>query len=135
MSKGFGSVQRKIAEVLDENPNDAFRVDELCRRIYGWDYVHPEKKQRVSVIRAAKALLQKRADLGVVGYGGPGYGLAFFHQGNVMSYGRAMLKHRGYSVDCISQHLVSGGFYHKAISEGGTWWNHVQKWIDVRRFL
>ena len=50
MSKGFGAVQRKIAEVLAKDIDDAFRVDELCREVYGNDL--PEKKQRVSVIRA-----------------------------------------------------------------------------------
>ena len=69
MSKGFGSVQRKIAEILAANIDDAFRVDELCRKVYG-DYL-VEKKQRVSVIRAAKALVKKRPDLSWTGSGGP----------------------------------------------------------------
>ncbi len=57
MSKGFGAVQHKIAKVLAENTDDAFRVDELCREVFGEHLV--EKKQRVSVIRAAKSVSEE----------------------------------------------------------------------------
>jgi len=127
MSKGFGSVQRKIAEVLAANVDDAFRVDELCRRVYGKYRV--EKKQRVSVIRAAKALVKKRPDLSWMGSSGPGMGLVFFNQASVMSYARARLKDLGYSDDRIHAGLVPGGLEYKYIAEGGVWWLHVQEWI------
>ena len=52
MSQGFGAVQHKIAKVLAENTDDAFRVDELCREVFGEHLV--EKKQRVSVIERPK---------------------------------------------------------------------------------
>jgi len=64
--------------------DDAFRVDELCRKVYGEYWV--EKKQRVSVVRAAKALVRKRPDLDWTGSGGPGKGLVFFIRGSAMSY-------------------------------------------------
>lgn len=127
MSKGFGSVQRKIAEVLAANFDDAFRVDELCRKVFGESLV--EKKQRVSVIRAAKALVKKRPDLSWMGSSGPGAGLVFFNQASVMSYARAWMKGGGYSDDQIHADLAPGGDEHENIAEGGVWWLHVHEWI------
>ena len=117
MSKGFGSVQRKIAEILATSFDDAFRVDELCRKVYGEYWV--EKKQRVSVVRAAKALVRKRPDLDWTGSGGPGKGLVFFNRGSVMSYARAMLKARGLPESQVQVHLLPGGWSHEYIAEGG----------------
>jgi hypothetical protein len=34
LSRGLGAVQRKIAEVLAANPEDAFLVEELCSEVY-----------------------------------------------------------------------------------------------------
>jgi hypothetical protein len=127
MSKGFGSVQRKIAGVLAANVDDAFRVDELCREIYGEYLV--EKKQRVSVFRAAKALVKRRPDLSWMGSSGPRGGLAFFNRGSVISYARARLKAMGYSDSQIHDSLKPGGWAHECIAEGGAWWLHVQEWI------
>jgi hypothetical protein len=127
MSKGFGSVQRKIAEILATSFDDAFRVEELCRKVYGEYWV--EKKQRVSVVRAAKALVKKRPDLDWTGSGGPGKGLVFFNRGSVMSYARAMLKARGLPESQIQVHLLPGGWSHEYIAEGGAWWLHVKEWI------
>jgi hypothetical protein len=44
----MATVQRKIAEVLARDVDDAMRVDELCREIYGEANVR--KKHRASVI-------------------------------------------------------------------------------------
>ena len=130
MSKGFGAVQRKIAEVLAKDSDDAFRVDELCREVYGDDV--PEKKQRVAVIRAGKALVKKRPDLSWTGSGGPGLGLVFFHQASVMSYAKARLKALGYSEDRIHRGLRPGGDEHGLIVKGGAYWLDVQEWIAKR---
>jgi hypothetical protein len=127
MSKGFGSVQRKIAELLAANVDDAFRVDELCWKVYGEYRV--EKKWRVSIIRAAKALVKKRPDLDWTSSSGPRGGLAFFNRGSVMSYARARLKARGLPESQIQVHLAPGGWAHEYIAEGGAWWLHVQEWI------
>lgn len=127
MSKGFGAVQRKIAEVLAANVDEAFRVDELCWKVYGEYLV--EKKQRVSVIRAAKALVKKRPDLDWMGSSGPRGGLAFYNRGSVMSYARARMKSWGYRESRIDKGLKPGGLEHEYIAEGGAWWLHVQEWI------
>jgi hypothetical protein len=127
MSKGFGSVQRKIAEVLAANFDDAFRVHELCREVFGEYLV--EKKQRVSVIRAAKALVKKRPDLDWTGSSGPKGGLVFFNRGSVMSYARARLKSWGLPEHVICKQLAPGGCRDREIAEGGEWWLQVQEWI------
>jgi hypothetical protein len=127
MGKGFGSVQHKIAEILAANVDDALRVDELCWKVYGEYLV--EKKHRVSVIRAAKALVKKQPDLDWMGSSGPRGGLAFYNRGSVMSYARARLKARGLPESQIQVHLAPGGWAHEYIAEGGAWWLHVQEWI------
>jgi hypothetical protein len=127
MSKGFGAVQRKIAEVLAGNADDAFRVDELCSKIYG-EYL-TGKKQRVSVIRAAKALIKKHPHLEWMGSSGPGKGLVFYNQGSVMSYARARMKSWGLSEREIRRQLAPGGGRDVEIAEGGDWWLHVHEWI------
>jgi hypothetical protein len=123
MSRGFGTVQRKIAEVLAANPDDAFTVEELCRTVYG---VSPaEKRHRVAVLRAAKALAEKRPEIGWTG--SSGFGLAFFNITSVMSYARARIKATRWSSD-IDARLAPGGRHYKDIVEGGEWWLRVQVW-------
>lgn len=123
MSRGLGTVQRKIAEVLAASPDDAFTVEELCQQVYA---VPAEKKHRVSILRAAKALAEKNRSFGWTGSSGFGY--AFFNVASVMSYGRARLKARGRCEDEIRTRLAPGGREHKYIIEGGEWWLLVQKW-------
>jgi hypothetical protein len=124
MSRGFGTVQRKIAEMLAANPDDAFTVEELCRAVYGVS--PPEKRHRVSVLRAAKALVEKRPEIGWTG--ASGYGLAFFNSRSVMSYGRARIKTQRSWGEDINARLAPGGRYYKEIMEGGEWWLNVQVW-------
>jgi hypothetical protein len=128
MSKGFGTVQRKIAEIMAANVDDAFRTDELCRKVYGYKH-WVEKKERVSVIRAAKALMKKRPDIEWVGSSGPRGGLVFFNQGSVMSYARARLKSWGLPDHVIREQLAPGGGRDTEIAEGGSWWLRVHEWI------
>jgi hypothetical protein len=125
MSRGFGTVMRKIAEVLAANPDDAFTVAELCRAVYGVS--PPEKRHRVAVLRAAKALAEKRPEINW--FGSSGFGLAFFNQGSVMSYARARLKSGGCPDHWIRSSLAPGGAHYKEIVEGGAWWLHIQEWI------
>src|ERR1700693_2983195 len=121
MSRGLGAVQRKIAEVLAANPDEAFPVEELSQQIYA---VPAEKKHRVSILRAAKAL--KNRSFGWTGSSGFGY--VFFNVASVMSYGRARLKARGHWAGDIDARLAPGGDHYKDIGEGGQWWLRVQKW-------
>jgi hypothetical protein len=123
MSRGFGTVMRKIAEILAANPDDGFTVEELCRVVYGVS--PPEKRHRVSVLRAAKALAEVRPEIGWTG--ASGYGLAFFNITSVMSYARAQIKATRWASD-IDTRLAPGGSHYKDIIEGGEWWLRVQVW-------
>jgi hypothetical protein len=124
MSRGFGAVQRKIAEILTANPDDGFTVPELCWAVYGVS--PPEKRHRVSVLRAAKALMATRPEIGWTG--ASGYGLAFFNITSVMSYARARIKATRWASD-IDTLLAPGGSHYNDIVEGGEWWLRVQVWI------
>jgi hypothetical protein len=118
-------VQRKIAEIMARDADEAFRVDDLCWEIYGG----MEKKHRVAVIRAGKALAQKRPD---IGWDSSTLGLSFFHQGSVLSRARARMKGcYGYSEENSRQALAPGGNWHHHIIEGGLYWSRVQEWTDV----
>jgi hypothetical protein len=124
MSRGLGTVQRNIAEVLAANPDDAFTVEELCQQVYT---VFAEKKHRVSILRAAKALAEKNRSFGWTGSSAFGY--VFFNVASVMSYGRARIKAGGHRyIGDIDGRLAPGERYHKYIAEGGEWWLLVQKW-------
>jgi hypothetical protein len=92
--------------LLATNPDDAFTVPELCREVYGESAIElrstdqcdgshsaTEKKHRVAVLRAAKALIKTHPEINC--FGSTGFGIAFFNQASVMSYARARLKARG----------------------------------------
>jgi hypothetical protein len=58
MSWGMGHVQRLLVQLLETHPCQEFSTSELCEHIYG--KVEIEKKHRVAVIRAIKALSRGR---------------------------------------------------------------------------
>src|SRR5215831_5653678 len=87
MSRGLGHVQRAIVAYFEVEPDNAFLLSELCERVYhGVNRI--EKKHRVAVARAAKAIKtldhMKRETLGGE--------LVFYDPLNVMSYAMARLK-------------------------------------------
>jgi hypothetical protein len=61
MSKGPGRVQRKIDSILASNLDDSFTVEELCQRVY--EHSQIQKRHRVAVIRAAKAVIKRHPDV------------------------------------------------------------------------
>ncbi len=60
MSRGAGRVERAIRVALEREPENAFKVEELCRRIYAQQ---PEKKHRVAVSRAIRTLLNRAPEV------------------------------------------------------------------------
>ena len=65
MSRGPGRVERAIEAALDAEPDNAFTVEELCRRVYP-ETAHraPEKKHRVSKCsRAAQNICKRRSNV------------------------------------------------------------------------
>jgi hypothetical protein len=87
MSRGLGHVQRAIVAYFEAEPDSAFLLSELCERIYP-RVNRVEKKHRIAVARAAKAIKtldhMKRDTLGGE--------LIFYDPLNVMSYAMARLK-------------------------------------------
>jgi hypothetical protein len=125
-SKGLGRIQRRIDSILAASPEDAFSVEDLCKRIYETEVV--EKRHRVAVLRAGKGLLKKGTAFHRFGSSRRG-GLVFFNQGSVMSYGIARLKARDYRPSRIRKGLAPGGLERQYIEEGAVWWLAVQEWI------
>ncbi len=58
MSRGLGHVQRLLIELFERHPRQEFSTSELCEHVYG--KIEIEKKHRVAVIRAIKALSRGR---------------------------------------------------------------------------
>jgi hypothetical protein len=91
MSKGPGRVSRAIEAALEAEPDNAFTVEDLCDRVYrGINRV--EKKHRVAVLRAAKAIGARRPDLDWMTGEGLGGALVLYNRYHVMSYAMARLK-------------------------------------------
>jgi hypothetical protein len=91
MSKGPGRIERAIAAILDAEPEDAFTLDELCRRIFDldlWDSGVVRPKHSISVARAGKKLCQRRRELGWSRIGV----LVFHRRDNLMSLAVAARK-------------------------------------------
>jgi hypothetical protein len=111
MSKGLGRVQREIDSIFENNPNDSFTVEELYIRIYGRYRI--EKRHRVAVIRAAKAVAQRHPNIVSWRAEIRGRTLLFFNHRSVMSYATTrlrltirlmmMLKLAGY---CVSTNTI-----------------------------
>lgn len=87
MSRGAGKVQRAIMGLLEAHPDGAWRVEDICREVYGADAV--TKSHRVAVVRSMRDMqlpegwrLQKR---GVA----MGEHLVLFNAGNKASVERS----------------------------------------------
>jgi hypothetical protein len=91
MSKGPGRVSRAIEATLEAEPDNAFTIEDLCDRVYR-GINRTEKKHRVSVLRAAKAIVARRPDLDWMTGEGLGGTLVIFNRYCVFSYAMARLK-------------------------------------------
>ena len=56
MSRGPGRVQRRIKKLMQLEPSGAWTVEDLCDRVFEGTH-QIEKKHRVSVIRALRAVV------------------------------------------------------------------------------
>lgn len=136
MSRGPGRIERAIADILDAEPDNAFTVEDLCRRVYGIERV--EKKHRVAVLRAAATLGKRRDTLCWTQSDPPGATCVYYNIDNVMSYAMARLKAEDpyeYGTTCrkteadLRAKLAKGGNHHKDVVRGGAWWRHTQQHI------
>jgi hypothetical protein len=90
MSQGPGRAERAIAAILDQEPDNAFTVEELCRRVYRVN--RAEKEHRLSALRAARKLAIRRDTLMWCKSHKLGATVVYFNCDNVMSYVMARLK-------------------------------------------
>src|SRR5262245_43296023 len=94
MSKGPGRIERAIEAAFKADPDNAFPVEDLCD--VGFPGVgRAEKKQRVSVIRAAKQVAKRAGNLDHMTGENLGGTLVFYDRFNVLSYAMARLKSDG----------------------------------------
>ena len=146
MSRGPGRIERAIEAAFDAEPDNAFNIEDLCERVYhGLNRV--EKKHRVAVLRAMRAVVRRRPDLDCMIGEGLGRPVVYYNPFNVMSYAMARLKTdylRRYrnndkrsrwpnttEVELLAR-LAEGGKEHHCVVEGGTWWRHAQERIAHR---
>ena len=79
MSRGPGHVVRAIKAAFDAEPSRIFTVEDLYARVYGRTD-HIEKKHRVSLIRAAKRVLQRDPTWHMIRSRSPGAPLLLFNE-------------------------------------------------------
>ena len=79
MSRGPGRIERAIKAAFDAEPTRVFTTEHLCARVYpGVDAI--EKKHRVSLIRAAKRVIQREPSWRITRTHLPGAPFLFFNE-------------------------------------------------------
>lgn len=92
MSRGPGSVERAIVDAVRREPDNAFTTEDLCRIVYRRSK-RPQKKHRVSVLRAMRNAIERDPNMALYrGWGLPGELVAIYHRYNPHSLGMAHLK-------------------------------------------
>src|SRR6266404_4329265 len=141
MGRGPGRVEQIIEAVFETEPDNAFTIEDLCDRVYPGEPI--EKKHRVSVIRAAKQVANRRGEIDTMTAEGRGGTLIFFDQYCVLSYAMARLKSLSYRTNDKRESLredeadlrakiAPGGSDHELILPGGAWWRHVEERLAKR---
>ncbi len=81
MSRGPGRVERAIKAAFEAEPTRVFTTEYLCNHVYaGTPKI--EKKHRVSLIRAAKRVLQRERNWRMTRTHMPGAPFLFFNEAN-----------------------------------------------------
>jgi hypothetical protein len=104
MSRGPGWVEREVAAAIQADPSNAFTVLELSERIYGCS--EPEKKHRVSVLRAARRLAKEPSPYGLISR--QGVGAAIYTRISAASQWMAEAKLEYQRMYCRRNRLPSG---------------------------
>lgn len=133
MSKGPGHVQRVVVAAFADKSDDAFTTKELVALAYPGAN-RPEKKHRVAVLRAAKAVAAK---LGwTYAYSAPGCECIFHNPCSARSYGiarmlggfegaRTIAEARAIA-DGLHPHQAHYNRYRARLLPGGDWHSHVE---------
>jgi hypothetical protein len=109
MSRGLGCVARIIKELFANNPDLAFAVPDLVDHCYPGT-AEPEKKHRVSVLRAARSIVATDPDWAAEAGHAQGGAIVFFNQASAQS--RALAQLMTYDHTCYrSPKLARRGFW------------------------
>jgi hypothetical protein len=152
MSRGLGIIQIGIVEVLADEPDNAFLVEEMCERIYRTKNI--TRAQCVAVRRAGKSIVKISRSIRIRDKSGARGGpVAFYNLESMMSFAMARLK-----TDSLENYLGIGwggvrnakpgkrgfyrteeqlrarllGEYHHCIVPGGAWWRHREMELAER---
>jgi hypothetical protein len=79
MSRGPGRIERAIKAAFDAEPTRVFTTEYLCTHVYA-SAIKIEKKHRVSLIRAAKRVLQREHGWRMTRTHMPGAPFLFFNE-------------------------------------------------------
>ena len=79
MSRGPGRIERAIKAAFDAEPTRVFTTEHLCTRVYP-GVASIEKKHRVSLIRAAKRVVQREPNWRITRTHLPGAPFLFFNE-------------------------------------------------------
>jgi hypothetical protein len=134
MSKGPGSVMRKIDRLFSLDPEGVFSTADLCDEVYGLTIAF-SKKQHVAVIRAAKAVAKNHPGIHCWKSERRGASRFWFHHDNVMSYSIARIRCSWPRVQQTNQNArkeLLKPNNRNLIAPGGPWWLFVQQWIAQR---
>ena len=78
MSRGPGRIERAIVAAFGSEPKRVFTTEDLCRYVYR-HLTTIEKKHRVSLIRAARKVLEREPSWRMARTQSPGAPLIFFN--------------------------------------------------------
>ena len=142
LSRGPGTVERALLNLMAREPDGAFTVEDLCERIYG---CAAEKKHRVSIIRALNRIIKRPGDWDLFQAEITGSTLVLVNLDNVMSYALGQLKREGGShyrdkrkltqgwrpedladEAALRAELAPGGRHYDSVRPGGAWMRHVE---------
>ena len=79
MSRGPGRIERAITTAFGAEPKRVFTTEDLCRYVYR-HLPRIEKKHRVSLLRAAKRVLEREPNWQMARTHSPGAPLIFFNE-------------------------------------------------------
>jgi hypothetical protein len=145
MSGGPDRTQRIVGAILDAEPDNAFTTEELCERVYPG--VSVEKKHRLSVIRAGRALAGRRAEIGLMTGEGLGREFVFYRRDRFGSYVMARLKashwrryrskyprvaSRNATGQADPRKRFEDDLHRELMAPGGPWWQEVQIFLAER---
>jgi hypothetical protein len=128
MSKGLGRIERAIQALFDNEPDNAFTIDELVIRIYP-GINHIERKHCVVVRRAVHRFKERLSPINSCRSWAQGGPIIVYNSTSLTSYATARVMTQGYkytSKETLRAEFAEGGRFHEHIIEGGIWWERNQ---------